>query len=271
MTIPAAAARRFAVAAALVMSLTLAMAGPVAAQPTNDDVTNATPIGALPFEDSVDTSDATTAPDDPDCAGNGHTVWYAFTPASTVQVVVDTLGSDYDTTLSAYTGDPGSLEQIRCNDDFGSLQSRIQFTAQAGTRYLLMAGSFFDSPGGGLVLAAQELPPKVVLGVAATPTGTVDRDGLATVSGSVSCSRPVTVDVRGSLRQEVRRNRVSLGYFRTSAECDGTGSWTVDVQGQTGVFQRGEARLSASAIYQDPVRGDQSSATTVRTVRLTRP
>lgn len=262
--------RQVAAAAMVALSLTLAVQLPAAAQPTNDDVTNATVIDALPFTDGIDTTDATTAPDDPDCAGNGHTVWYSFTPDTTVEIVVATAGSDYDTTLSAYVGDPGTLEQVRCNDDFGSLQSRIRFTAQAGTRYYLMVGSFFESPGGNLVLTAQVLPPKVVLGISADPTGTVDGDGLATVSGGVTCSRPVTVEVRGSLRQQVGRGRVSLGYFRTSVDCDGTGSWTADVQGQTGVFRRGDATLNASALYQDPVRGDQSSATTTRAVRLTR-
>lgn len=258
-------------AAALVALLLLAVDVPAyAAPPSNDDIADATTIGGLPYEDQVDTTEATAAPDDPECAENDHTVWYAFTPTQTVELVVDTFGSDYDTTLSAYVGEPGNLEQIRCNDDFDSLQSRIRFTAEAGTRYFLMVGSFFDSPGGNLILSAQELPPRVALGIATDPTGTVDRQGLATVSGSVSCSLPVTVEVRGSLRQQVRRKRVSLGYFRTTVDCDGSGTWTADVQGQTGVYRRGDARLSASALYDDPVRGDQSFATSTQTIRLTR-
>jgi hypothetical protein len=42
--------------------------------PPNDDFDNAVAIEALPFEDTQNTVTATTAPDDPECAGNGHTV-----------------------------------------------------------------------------------------------------------------------------------------------------------------------------------------------------
>ena len=83
------------------------------AAPANDDIASATVIRKLPFADGpLDTTEATTAPDDPDCVGNGPTVWYAFTPAADAFVLADTFGSDYDTTLSAYTDSPSSLTQI---------------------------------------------------------------------------------------------------------------------------------------------------------------
>ena len=104
----------------------------LAAPPGNDDFDNATAISSLPFSDALDTTQATTASDDPDCVGNAHSVWYSFTPSTTMVVIGDTFGSDYDTTLSAYTGSRGSLTQIACNDDSGSLQSRISFSAAGG-------------------------------------------------------------------------------------------------------------------------------------------
>src|SRR5882724_9172156 len=54
------------------------------AAPANDEIANATVITALPFTDGplTTTTTATTAPDDPSCAGNGHTVWYVVTPAT---------------------------------------------------------------------------------------------------------------------------------------------------------------------------------------------
>jgi len=260
---------RLGTSALAVAAVVALVATPAHAQPpTNDDIANATVIGALPFTDSVDTTEATTAPDDPECAGQGATVWYAFTPATTVHVVVATFGSDYDTTLSAYTGDPGALNQIACNDDFRSLQSRISFIAAAGTSYRLMAGSFASGPGGNLVLTAQELPPKVVLGVGADPAGTLDGNGLATVSGTLTCSRPVSpVEVTGSLRQSVR-GRVSLGYYRVFVDCDGSVGWTATVQGQTGVFRRGNAQLEVAALFSDPIRAERSTARTTVTVQL---
>ncbi|MGH2660064.1 MAG: hypothetical protein ACRDHS_10465 [Actinomycetota bacterium] len=139
----------------------LGMPTAAAVVPGNDDIANATVITALPFTDSLDTTDATTAPDDPQCEGNAHTVWYSFTPATDVSIAPNTFGSDYDTTLSAYTGFPGALTQIACNDDFLGLQSRIRFDAAAGTTYFIMVGSFDETEGGDLVLSVGATPAKL--------------------------------------------------------------------------------------------------------------
>jgi hypothetical protein len=133
-----------------------------AAPPPNDDIDQATPITTLPFTDELDSTDATRAPDDPECIFEGHTVWYALTLGATTPVAITTAGSDYDTTLAAYTGTRGNLEEVACNDDVAeALHSRIRFTAEADTTYFIMVGAFDDSPGGQLVVTAEErvLPP----------------------------------------------------------------------------------------------------------------
>ena len=61
-------------------------------------------------------------------------------------IEANTFGSNYDTTLSVYTGSRGSLMQLACNDDSGSLQSRIRFDAVAGTTYYFMVSSFSFFP-----------------------------------------------------------------------------------------------------------------------------
>jgi hypothetical protein len=106
----------------------------------NDDITDATVFTTLPFSDGpLDTTVATTALDDPDCVGNGPAVWYVFTPAAGGFVLVNTFGSDYDTTLSVYTGEPGALTQITCNDDFNGLQSLVNCEAIADTPYYILS------------------------------------------------------------------------------------------------------------------------------------
>ena len=119
-----------------------------AAAPSNDDFDDANVISELPFSDAVDTTDATTADDDPDCFGQGPTVWYEFTPEEDVNVRADTVGSDYDTILSVYTGSRGDLTQIACNEE------RVQFEAVAGETYFFMVGAFGSGPGGQLVFSA---------------------------------------------------------------------------------------------------------------------
>jgi len=128
--------------------------------PANDDIVHATVITALPFTDGpLTTTGATTAPDDPDCAGHGHTVWYTVTPATDLSMAIKTLGSDYNTTVSVYTGAPGALTRLACNDDFQSAQSRVVFSAVAGTTYYIMVGSSYSNPGGSLLFQAMEAEP----------------------------------------------------------------------------------------------------------------
>jgi hypothetical protein len=149
-----------------IMGMALLLCTTVAgAAPANDDIAQATVITALPFTDGpLDTNAATTAPEDPSCAGRSHTVWYVVTPTADLSLIVHTFGSQYDTTVSAYTGTPGALTQIACNDDYYddsvySLQSRVVFSAVAGTTYYIMVGSWYSSPGGRLLFWAVEPAP----------------------------------------------------------------------------------------------------------------
>jgi hypothetical protein len=241
----------------------------VAAPPANDDISAAVVISTLPFTDTTDTTEATTAPDDPSCVGNAHTVWYRLTTSADLTVVATTAGSDFDTTLSAYTGSRGSLTQIACNDDTNGLTSRITFEATAGTTYWLMAGSFADTAGGQLVLTVDELPPPVALDVTVSASGTVTASGVARVRGGVTCSRPVEVDVVGSLRQS-RRGSVSLGYFATTVACDGSTAWSATAPGETGPFRRGEATARVTATVDDLLRGEVVRRYVERTLTLRR-
>src|SRR5215210_2817563 len=115
--------------------------------PANDDFDDAVIVARPPFTDNVNTSDATTAADDPvpSCAdgGQGPTVWYAFTPSHSKRIEANTFGSDYDTDLVVYTGTRGDLTEITCNDDAGNtLQSKVVFNAVAGETYYIMVGAF---------------------------------------------------------------------------------------------------------------------------------
>lgn len=255
---------------ALVLGLVLAAPSPaVAAPPANDDFDNAVAFDDVPFEATQDTTEATVAADDPaTCAGEtSHTVWYAVTLPATTEIVVDTVGSDYDTVLSAWTGTRGALDEVACNDDMGGLQSRIAFTAESGVTYHLMVGAFPGSPPGTLVLHGQVLPPPVTLTVTVDPAGTV-ADGAAVIHGTVGCSRPVDLTVTGTLRQQ-RIRRVTVGSYRTAVSCAGTATrWAATVLGETGTFRRGPADAVAVAEFVDVVRGETVRARATRTVRL---
>jgi hypothetical protein len=244
---------------ALVASLTtVAVPATAVAQPANDDFDDAILITEpLPFSDATSTVDATTAPDDPLCAGNGHTVWYRFTPSSDMRVIAHTFGSDYDTTLSVYTGFRGALSQIACNDDFDSLQSRVVFDATAGTTYFLMAGSFGMSPGGDLQLTVEQAPPPIEVAITVNPTGTFN---------TLTCSQPTTfAGLFGELRQRAGRVTITGSFEVFPEQCSGETSWMATAQGM-GFFSGGPATASVFAVACTEFDCDQIETT--QTVRL---
>jgi hypothetical protein len=235
----------------------------------NDDFDEATVIASLPFTDNVSTTQATTAADDPDCFGRAHTVWYSFTPTEGVSIEADTFGSDYDTTLSAYTGSRGALTQVACNNDFSFGQaSRVRFNASAGVTVSIMVGSFDETDGGELFLTVRTLPPPVVLGVTIDPTGSVDRNGVASIRGTVSCSREALgISMFGTLRQQIGK-RVTTGSFGASIDCSGEVPWTATVVGETGKYRRGDAQATVGLTHFDEEREEEVRARASRTVRL---
>jgi hypothetical protein len=169
------------------------------AAPANDEIAQATVITALPFTDSpLYTTAATTAADDPDCAGRGHTVWYVVTPAANLSMIVHTFGSKYDTTLSVYAGAPGALTPIACNNDYfngnsSSLQSRVAFSAAAGTTYYIMVGSSGSGPGGRLLFWAVEPAPLGASVFGITPQKAVCKNGTTGRQVQVPLSPPASM------------------------------------------------------------------------------
>jgi hypothetical protein len=119
--------------------------------PSNDDYANRIIVTDVPFSHTVDTTTATTEPSDPvPSCGSGsraNSVWYEFTPSQDGTITADTIGSSYDTILAAFTGSLGSFAEQVCNDDYSGLQSRIEFSATAGTAYAFMVTAY--SAGGG--------------------------------------------------------------------------------------------------------------------------
>jgi len=125
--------------------------------PVNDDFDNATniPVGAFPFQftESLNTTLATYAGDDPgNCISSGGTVWYSFTsPVDTVVTAsANTLGSDFDTKVAAYTGSGGNLSLIACNDDINYPEfpeSEITIQVLAGEEVHFMVGGWAGATG----------------------------------------------------------------------------------------------------------------------------
>jgi hypothetical protein len=75
------------------------------------------------------------------------TVWYSFTPTGDGKVTISTAKSRYDTVLAMYTGQPGALTLVGCDDDVVDSSGTTHVQAMLGsipvthgTPYLILVG-----------------------------------------------------------------------------------------------------------------------------------
>jgi len=139
-------------------------------KPTNDDFANAKTIDKITYEDlNVNTTGATTQVGvDPDNVGpcdNGlyyntgnKTVWYTYTndtvPATTESIAIDTKDStpaaEYDTFVSVWVDNSGTLDFVGCNDDGVNGYSEMIFIAETGKTYYIQVADQNGTVGGSL-------------------------------------------------------------------------------------------------------------------------
>ena len=225
--------------------------------PANDERDGAIPLVVDGPELETDTGGATinlgTDPQECSFAGfppSEHTVWYSISGAAGF-IEVNTLGSDFDTTLYVLDGDT----VVACNDDAVGLTSRVVFETVADTTYHVMVGSFNGSPGGSLVILAvtsDEPPPPppepLEFAFSINDVGTVNtRTGEVTISGTATCSREASGFLFASLFQEGGRFAAD-GFAEAELSCgpDPT-AWTLTLFGSSSKFQAGDAFASVEA------------------------
>ena len=146
-------------------NLALNVTGKAIAAAKNDELSTAALLPQPPSEVSAVTRYATSNQTDPNhsCTGSedGKTVWYKFVASYSGRLRVNTLGSDYDTVLTGYSGVTG--DELDCNDDIddSTTQSEIEIPVEQGTTYYIEVSSWNDTAGGTLVLNSMSLdvPP----------------------------------------------------------------------------------------------------------------
>jgi hypothetical protein len=110
----------------------------------NDDIRSAVTIASAPFNSSMglDTRTATPAINDPlsNCSTPvQQSLWYKFKPVTNGSYQFATFGSSYNTSITVYKGDPGSLVEVACNDDYGPYsQSDLTVDLIAAQTYYIM-------------------------------------------------------------------------------------------------------------------------------------
>lgn len=246
--------RHLAVPTSVALLFSVVIATPaLAAAPTNDLYTGRTTIGALPFSETLDTTEATTDADDvelnAECGApaTDASVWYEFTATADMGVLVDVSASDYSAGVLVGTGAPGSFSIVSCGP------AGVIFFAESGVTYAILAiDDQLDEAGTGgtLVISVDEAPPPPEIDITVDPTGTFNpQTGSATISGTVTCSGDADfASVEVELRQRVGRF-VITGFGWMDPFCDGTTQpWSIEVTGSNGLFKGGQAVAVTFAI-----------------------
>jgi PKD repeat protein len=168
-----------------ILALVVSSVSPaIATPPENDNIGSAVVIDSLPYQAVQDTSEASWSDgSDPSCLG-GVTVWYTFTPTSEIGLDINTFGSDYNTTLGVFWGDPSNplMSSFGCTDD-----GQVTFSAPAGLKLYIGVGAY-QPLGGNLVLSATQIPPPA-------------NDDFANAKAIAALPFSETIDVSGATRE----------------------------------------------------------------------
>jgi hypothetical protein len=235
---------RFALTLVLAAASFGAGSAPAAAQaPANDTFAAARTISAVPFVQTLDTTQATVDAVDAEAlaacgvsATTAASVWYAYTPPTDGLVTVDTTGSSYTTGIAVVTGAPGSLSAVSCATVF------TRFEAAAGQTYRIGVADVSGGSGGTLRISVVAPEYRVTVDHHASLARAA---GSVTVSGTLTCSIGASAGVAVTLTQRVGRRTVSGQGFDTFV-CGATGdrAWSVPIVPSSGAFKPGAANVS---------------------------
>ncbi|HJQ41589.1 MAG TPA: hypothetical protein VJ831_00765, partial [Jatrophihabitantaceae bacterium] len=179
-----------------------------AAAPSNDTSAGATVVSALPYNQTEDTTQATT--DAEDAALNANcgapateaSVWFTYTSPTDDTLIADVSASNYSAGLIVATGTPGNLSIQDCGP-----QELVE-SISAGQQLYFMA--FDDTVGNGvggtLQISISSAPPPPSFTVTVNSVGHFNsRTGVATISGTSTCTGGDSIDIETDLRQRVGR------------------------------------------------------------------
>ena len=168
--------------------------------PPHDLCPAAKVVTSVPYTDVTNSYGAGTSPGDPapGCGnqGSGKNVWYQYTPPADGTVTADTLGSVYDTILTAYAGACGTLTEVPggCNDDYlpPNATSLLQIPVTGGVTYRFQI-SAYNNDGGAMSFHldyAPNPPLNDMCGAATIVTGYPSQDVAYTAAATTEPGEP---------------------------------------------------------------------------------
>ncbi|HEY9693877.1 MAG TPA: DUF4347 domain-containing protein, partial [Oculatellaceae cyanobacterium] len=168
----------------------------------NDNFSNRTILTGTTVSTSGSNTTATGETGEPNHAavsGTLNSVWYSWTAPTSGTTTINTIGSgtNFDTTLSVYTGTTvSSLTPIGSNDDYSNVQSQVSFNAVAGTTYHIAVDGYQSATGSFVlnIAGAGSIPTLSINDVSIAEGDTGTTNATFTVSLSAPSSQTVTVN-----------------------------------------------------------------------------
>lgn len=125
---------------------------PLGTPPANDPFAGAAPLTGPEGQLTTENLRASREAGEPEHAGNlgGRSVWFRWSAPSDGLLTVDTLGSNFDSTLAIYSGaELGRLQLLGENDDVDrtTRQSRVTVPVTAGESYPIAADGLVTESG----------------------------------------------------------------------------------------------------------------------------
>ncbi|HET9697165.1 MAG TPA: choice-of-anchor D domain-containing protein, partial [Terriglobales bacterium] len=118
----------------------------------NDLYASARVIDVPDYHAKMTTFNATRSIDEPaaNCPFSipNKSVWFRYTALSPVRVSLNTAGSDYNPTITVWTGNPGTFRNVTCAFSFSQAQTTAAtFDTTAGTEYSILVSHERDTGG----------------------------------------------------------------------------------------------------------------------------
>lgn len=242
-----------------------------ASPPTNDEIAQAIPLQLAPNTTRENTTGATfnAATDTVDCPG-GATVWFRMRSTQARTVRLSTVGSNYDTILSVYSGKPGALTSVACNDDAVGVQSAVEVSLAANVTYYVEISTCCSAEAFGGRAVLNVLTFNRLRTSTTGVSGSAGRvSGRAFISVAQTCSHPSSLIVGATLSQRVGQF-VARGRSNHFAPfCDPNGHYVLTFDSDTGVaFRSGAAALTLNTTALDGFQA-ASTPTLAQIVNLT--
>jgi hypothetical protein len=214
--------------------------------PPHDDISEARNVPVeLPFEDRVDTTDATLDVNDPSCRGRARSVWYRYERPqewTARRIMISTRGSDYETAVSVYTGPRNDLNQIECKAD--GYRSRVRFLTEPGENYWIMVSAPENRQGGLLKLNIANMPFPFRFDVDVEGQARVSEvTGETHVTGTLECNKGTTAVMTIELKQKQPDEHVKYADEEKTLACGDERNWSVSLISSERPFKEGPAGL----------------------------